>query len=150
MAQPSGKLVFAFDENSIGLLRVMRTARAMPPDRLSDLPSLGIPAGTLDVPLLMELGKKGDFALILRDGKMLNPIKQREAWKASNVTLFLMAKKWGQLDLFEMSRRVAFLWPEMARHATQGGQGNAWRVSHVMPQVKACAFRLVTGLHAGE
>lgn len=148
MADAAEVLTFAFDENSKGLQRVLLSARAHPLGRITDLPSVGVPNGTLDPALMAMLGAKGRFALILRDGSMLEPILQRQAWKDANVTLFLLSKRWGQLPLFELSRRILFLWPTLVEYAYDGGQGAAWRVNPTIPSPGSNAFRLVTGRHA--
>lgn len=145
----ASSLTYVFDENSQGLLRVMRAAGADRASALSDLPSLGIANGTLDPDLLAALGDKGSFALIVRDSRMLDPVMQRRAWRDSGVTLFILSK-WGQLPLFELGRRMLFVWPSLRAHAESGGRGVAWRVSAAMPKVDSTAFRLVTGLHAGD
>lgn len=144
MAAPPGRLTFVLDENSAGLLPALRACRALAHDRLTDLPSVGIPNGTLDPEMLTQLGARGNFALLARDGRMLEPLTQRQAWRASGVTVFLLAKQWGQLPLGELSRRLLFLWPTLVEYAEQGGQGVAWRVSHAIPGPKSNAFRLVT------
>lgn len=148
MADASEDLTFAFDENSKGLQRVLLSARAHPHGRITDLPSVGIPNGTLDPAMIGMLGERGRFALVLRDGSMLEPILQRQAWKDANVTLFLLSKRWGQFPLFELSRRILFLWPTLVQYAHDGGQGAAWRVNPTIPLPGSTAFRLVTGRHA--
>lgn len=144
MANPQGGLTFVLDENTKDLRPVLLAARALPADRLRLLPDFGITAGTLDADLLARLGGRGRFALVTRDGRMLEPLLQREAWRASKVTLFLLAKQWGQLPLRELARRLLFLWPAVMAHAEQGGQGVAWRVSPAIPNPAATTFRLVT------
>ena len=67
MAVASERLTYAFDENCAGLLKVFLAARVHPTDQLTDLPSIGIPNGTLDLELLKGVGQKGRFALIVRD-----------------------------------------------------------------------------------
>lgn len=148
MAAASQELTFAFDENCAGLLKVLNAARADPVNRITDLPSIGVPRGTLDAELIKNLGERGRFALVVRDGKMLGPIVQRRAWKASRVTLFMLSAQWGQFPLSELSRRLLFLWPTLVAHATDGEQGAAWRVNPTIPLPGANAFRLVTGQHA--
>lgn len=144
MAAPEGRLTFVLDENSAGLLPGLRACRALAHERVTDLPSVGVPHGTLDPDVLRELGARGRYALIARDGKMLEPLMQRQAWRESGVTLFLLAKQWGQLKLWDLSRRLLFLWPQLVAHAEDGGQGLAWRVSPTMPALGSNAFRLVT------
>jgi hypothetical protein len=144
MADAAGGLTFALDENSAGLLPALRACRVLAYDCLTDLPSLGIPAGTLDAELLMKLGARGRFALVARDGRMLEPLTQRQAWRQSGVTVFLLSKQWGLLPLGELSRRLLFLWPSLVAHAEASGPGMAWRVSPTMPAPRTNAFRLVT------
>lgn len=145
MAEPQGGLTFVLDENSKGLRDALLASRAVARDRLKLLPEVGIPDGTLDADMLRELGQRGRFILVARDGRMLEPMLQRQAWRASKVTLFLLAKHWGGLPLSEMTRRLLFLWPKLVDHAEQGGEGVAWRVSPVIPAPGSGAFRLVTG-----
>jgi hypothetical protein len=144
MATAQSGLTLVFDENNAGVLPVLRSSRAMAHERVTDLPSLGIAAGTLDAELLRQLGKRGHFALVGRDGRMLEPLTQRQAWRESGVTVFLLGKKWGSLKLGELSRRLLFLWPALVDYAEQGGQGVAWRVSPAIPGPASNAFRLVT------
>lgn len=148
MADASGRLTFVLDENSSGLLAVLQAARAAAHDRLATLPSVGIAPGTLDPEVLHSLGRRGRFALVLRDAQVLDPVLQRQAWRASGVTLFILGKAWGTLPLGELSRRVLFLWPRLVAHAEDGGQGVAWRVAPNVPSPAGNAFRLVTGRHA--
>lgn len=144
MASPAGSLTFVLDENSAGLLPALRACRVRGHDRLTDLPAQGIAPGTLDAEMLRSLGARGRFALVARDGRMLESLIQRQAWRDSGVTVFLLAKHWGQLKLGELSRRLLFLWPTLVEYAEQGGQGVAWRVAHVVPRPATNAFRLVT------
>ena len=148
MADASGRLTFVLDENSSGLRQVLQAARADAHDRLATLPEVGIAPGTLDTALLHELGQRGRFALILRDARVLDPVLQRQAWRDSGVTLFILGKDWGKLPLRELARRALFLWPRLVAHAEAGGQGVAWRVAPAVPSPGSNAFRLVTGRHA--
>jgi hypothetical protein len=144
MAIPQSGLIFVFDENNVGVLPALRASRAVAHERVTDLPTQGIAPGTLDADLLRQLGARGSFALVARDGRMLEPLMQRPAWRASGVTVFLLGKKWGNLKLAELSRRLLFLWPTLVDYAQQGGQGVAWRVSPAIPGPTTNAFRLVT------
>ncbi len=144
MATPAGGLTFVLDENKAGLLPVLRASRALAHERTTDLQAQGIAPGTLDPDLLRSLGARGRFALIARDGRMLEPLSQRQAWRESGVTVFLLGKAWGNMKLGELSRRLLFLWPTLVDHAEQGGQGVAWRVAPTIPGPAANAFRLVT------
>lgn len=144
MAEPQGSLTFVFDENITPLVPLLRASRAAAFDRITDLQQQGIEPGTLDTPMLTLLGQRGRFALIARDGRMLDPLIQRKAWRASGVTLFLLGKQWGNLPLGELARRLLFLWPDVVQHAEQGGQGVAWRVAPRVPGLAANTFRLVT------
>ena len=148
MADASSRLTFVLDENSSGLLPVLRAARADAHERSVTLKQIGIAPGTLDSQVLHELGQKGRFALILRDSRVLDPVLQRQAWRASGVTLFILGKTWGTLSLGELSRRALFLWPNLVAYAEDGGQGVAWRVAPNLPSPASNAFRLVTGRHA--
>jgi hypothetical protein len=144
MADPQGGLIFVLDENSTGLRAVLLASRTLPEERLKLLPELGIPNGTLDAEMLAALGQGGRFTLIARDGRMLEPLLQRQAWQGSGVTLFLLGKDWGRLPLRELSRRVLFVWPGLVERAEEGGQGKAWRVSPGMPNLRSNTFRPVT------
>lgn len=147
MANARSGLTFVIDENSGGLLKVMRMARVVQHESLTDLQELGIPAGALDPSLLMELGRRGQHVLLTRDGSMLDPFIQRGAWRASGVTLFLLSKRWGMLSLSELTRRTLFLWPDLVAQAAASAPGAAWRVSPTIPAIHTNAFRLVTGRH---
>jgi len=149
MVATQGRLTFVIDENSGGLLRVMRMARVVWHERLTDLQELGIAAGTLDPQLLAKLGDLDHHVLITRDGNMLDPIIQRGAWREAGVTLFLLGKRWGLLPLSELTRRMLFLWPDLVAQAEASVAGAAWRVSPTIPTVPSNAFRLVTGRHGG-
>lgn len=144
MASTPGSLTFIADENNEWILPVLRTCRAIAHDRVTDLPSLGIAKGTLDAEMLRQLGQRGLFALVARDGRMLEPLTQRQAWREAGVTVFLMGKQWGTLPLAELARRLLFLWPTLVAHAETGGQGLAWRVAPAIPSPATNAFRLVT------
>ncbi len=144
MAIPHSGLTFVLDENTAGFLPAVRACRALGYDRVTDLPAQGIAPGTLDPDLLRQLGARGRFALVARDGRMLEPLIQRQAWRESGVTIFILGKQWGNLPLAELSRRLLFLWPTLVEHAEQGGQGVAWRVSPKIPGPAPNALRLVT------
>lgn len=148
MADIEAGETLALDENSEGLIAVIRAARAVGYKRTHLLPELGIRRGTLDPDLLAELGKRGVRALVARDGKMLDPVIQRGAWREAGITLFLLGTKWGGLPLGELARRFLFLWPTIVDYTDKGGIGAAWRVSPSVPEVTDRAFRLVTGRHA--
>lgn len=150
MADIEGRLTFVLDENSGGLLTLLRQARAVAHDSLTDLRELGIPAGTLDPDLLFKLGKHSRPVLLTRDGSMLEPIIQRGAWREAGVMLFLMGKAWGKLPLAELTRRMMFLWPSLVAQAEASAPGAAWRVSPSIPSAPSNAFRLVTGRHAAK
>ena len=77
MADASRGLKFVLDENSSGLLPVLRAARVDAYDRLATLLDVGILPGTLDPQVLHSLGQRGRFALILRDARVLDPVLQR-------------------------------------------------------------------------
>lgn len=147
MAEAKGSLTFVLDENSGGLLKVMRMARVVQHENLRDLQELGIAAGTLDPQLLAKLGELGRHVLLTRDGRMLDPIIQRGAWRDAGVTLFLLGDRWGRLPLSELARRMLFLWPALVDQAEASRAGAAWRVSPVIPAVPDATFRLVTGRH---
>jgi hypothetical protein len=148
MADAKGGLTFVIDENSGSMPSLLRASRAMAHDRLSTLQELGIPAGTLDPFLLRKLGERGGCALVTRDGRMLEPVAQREAWREAQVTLFLLGGRWGKLLLGDLARRFIFLWPALVAQAEASAFGAAWRVSPTIPEAPANAFRLVTGRHA--
>ncbi|MFZ6761297.1 PIN-like domain-containing protein [Pseudoroseomonas sp. WGS1072] len=148
MADTQGRLTFVLDENSGGLLHLLRQARAVAHEDLIDLRELGIPAGTLDPDLLVKLGRHARPVLVTRDGSMLEPVIQRGAWRDGGVMLFLMGKAWGKLPLAELTRRAMFLWPSLVAQAEASAAGAAWRVSPTIPATSGNAFRLVTGQHA--
>jgi hypothetical protein len=72
------------------------------------------------------------------------------SWRASRVTLFLLGKQWGKLELGELARRSLFVWPPIVARARDGQQGVAWRVAPRVPAVGNTTFRLVTGLHGSS
>ncbi|WP_337875249.1 hypothetical protein [Elioraea sp.] len=148
MAAAEGRLRFSLDENSGALVDLLRQSRAESYEDVVTLAEVGIEPGALDPNLLKELGSKGRFAFITRDGKMIEPMIQRSAWRESRVTLFLLGRQWGTLKLGEQARRFLFVWPQIVAHARDGGQGVAWRVAPRVPAVGTNTFRLVTGLHA--
>jgi hypothetical protein len=150
MADAQSSLTFVLDENSGSLPGLLRAMRALAHDRVTTLEQLGIPACTLDPAVLRGLGERGGCALVTRDGRMLEPVAQREAWRAAHVTLFLLGGRWGSLPLGEMTRRFVFLWPAIVAHANASAFGAAWRVNPSLPEAPARAFRLVTGRHAGS
>lgn len=148
MAGSESGLTFVLDENSGSLPELLRASRAVACDRTTTLQELGIPAGTLDPTLLRDLGARGGCALITRDGRMLEPVVQREAWREARVTLFLLGGRWGKLPLRELARRFLFLWPAIVAQAEASAFGAAWRVAPSVPNPLASVFRLVRGRHA--
>jgi hypothetical protein len=149
MADAQGSLTFVLDENTGGLLTVMRMARVIRHESLTDLQESGIAPGTLDPLLLAKLGGLGRHLLLTRDGSMLDLLIQRGAWREAGVTLFLLGKRWGTLPLSELTRRMLFLSPDLVAQAEASAAGAAWRVSPTIPTVPSNAFRLVTGRHSG-
>lgn len=150
MAAAEGRLRFSLDENSGALVDLLRQSRAESYEDVVTLAEIGIQPGALDPNLLKDLGSKGRFAFVTRDGKMIEPVMQRSAWRESRVTLFLLGKQWGKLKLGEQARRFLIVWPQIVAHARDGGQGVAWRVAPRVPAVGTNTFRLVTGLHASS
>ena len=147
MANAESRLTFVLDENSGSLPGLLRASRALPHDRVTTLHELGVPIGTLDPAMLRKLGEQGGCALVTRDGRMLDPIVQREAWRAAGVTLFLLGGRWGTFPLGELARRLLFLWPAIVAQAEASSFGAAWRVAPAVPNTPANTFRLVTGRH---
>lgn len=105
MAAPS-RVGFCLDEACgrplAGVLRALRAPGA--PD-IQDVRELGL-HGTSDDILMIELGRRNFAALITRDSRILKAAMRRDAWQHSGLTLFILSGKWGNLDLFEQSRRL--------------------------------------------
>jgi hypothetical protein len=148
MANADSGLIFVLDANLGGVPALLRTARLVAHDRVRTLPEMNIPDGTLDIALLEKLGREGAYALTSRDGRMLEPVLQRWAWREFSVSLFLLGKQWGTLPIGELTRRIIYLWPSIVQLAETSGLGAAWRVTPRIPEIPARSFRIVTGLHA--
>jgi hypothetical protein len=148
MADAASGLRFVLDENSGSLPTLLRQSCAAAHERVTTLDELGIEAGTLDPELLRKLGTHGRCVLVTRDGKMLEPVEQREVWQTAGVTLFLLGQRWGTLPLGDLARRFLFIWPALVDQAYASAPGAAWRVAPSMPSIPTNAFRLVSGRHA--
>ena len=143
---PSG-LTFVLDENLGTIPTLLRQARAVSSGTIRTLPELGIPPGTSDPAVLHSIGTLKRPVLLTRDGSMLGPVVQREAWRTAGVTLFLFGGRWGTLPLGELARRLLYLWPSIVDCAEASAPGAAWRVAVKIPSIPATTFRLVTGQH---
>jgi hypothetical protein len=141
----SGDLTFVLDENLGGALPILRMARAQPEGMLTSLEELGFPAGTLDEVWISELGRRGNFVVISRDGEILNATVRRDAWGASDVRLLLLDKRWGLMPIRDIMRALFYWWPMMARYAQAGAPGSAWTVTHKIQEPPETGIRLVTG-----
>ena len=53
---------------------------------------------------------------------------RRDAWRASGLTLFVLAGAWGNLRLFDQARALVWWWPLLVTQANAGPVGAAWRV----------------------
>lgn len=148
MARTEGGLIFVLDTNSGSMPALLRSSRVLDHDRLRTLEDLGIRPDASDSDLLARLGQVGGSVLVTRDGRMLEPQLQRQAWRDAGVILFLLGKRWGGLPIREITRRMLFLWPQIVEYAEESAPGQAWRVSPSIPNPSTNAFRLVTGRHA--
>ena len=68
--------------------------------------------------------------LVTRDGAMLTPLTQRNAWWEAGVLLFLLGEGRGKFPLSKLTRWAMFLCPAIVEVAKTGGPGAAWRVAH--------------------
>jgi hypothetical protein len=141
----SGGLTFVFDENLGGVLSILRMARVRPEGMLTSLAELGFPEGASDEDWISELGRRGNFVAVTRDGEILNAAVRREAWRASGVRLLLLDKKWGMMPIRDMVRALLYWWPLMVRYAQAGAPGTAWTVSHKVQEPPETGIRLVSG-----
>lgn len=141
----SDGLTFVLDENLGGALSILRMARVQPEGKLSSLEELGFPAGTADEDWISELGQRGNFVVVTRDGEILNAAVRRDAWRASRVRLLLLDKKWGLMPIREIVRALLYWWPLMVRYAQAGAPGTAWTVSHKIQEPLETGIRLITG-----
>jgi hypothetical protein len=148
VADTTSRLTFVLDENSGSLPTLLRESRGAAYGDVTTLSELGIAAGTLDPELFRRLGNHGACVLVTRDGRMLEPVEQREAWHAAGVTLFLLGQRWGTLKLGDLARRFLFIWPALVDQAYASAPGAAWRVNPSVPSTPTNAFRLVSGRHA--
>jgi hypothetical protein len=100
-----------------------------------DMRALGLAnQSTSDVVLLAELAKRDMHVLITKDSRMLAASIRQEAWRASQLTLFLLEGKWGNLAIFEQVRRLLWWWPHIIAQANEGPQGSAWKVSATLTE----------------
>lgn len=121
-----GGLTFVLDENlGRGVLNILRMARVQPLGMLTSLEELGFPAGRDDADWILDLGRRGNFVAITRDGEILNAAARRDAWRASGVRLLLLDKKWGLMPLGEIVRSLLYWWPLMVHYAEAGTPGTA-------------------------
>ena len=92
-----GGLTFALDRNlGPNILRILQLAKTSPVGRITSLEEMGIPADALDETWLGELGKRGRFAAVTRDGDILNAVVRRSAWRSSGVSLLLLDRREGE------------------------------------------------------
>lgn len=139
-------LTYALDQNlAHPLLALLRNARMEPLGRVTSLEELGFAPNAKDVDWLLELGRWGSHCVISRDGKILRLTVERQAWRASGVSLLVLDKRWGQLPLSELARRLLYWWPYMVQHAEAGQQGEAWTVPSEVPNPGSRTLRRVTG-----
>ena len=150
MASAKGSLTYVLDTNIGSMSDVLRCSRALHYRNVQTLAELGLSANTSDTNLLARLGQLGHTVLLTRDGRMVEPQLQRQAWLDAGVILFLLGKRWGELPIRELSRRLLFLWPYLIEQAQASAPGQAWRVSPTIPPLPANSFRLVTGRHASS
>lgn len=129
MAAPDG-LTYVLDQNfSEQMLQLLRLAKAEPVDRITSLRELGFAGDATDEQWLSELGRKGGFCVVTRDGAILQVSIERRAWSAAGVSLLVLDKQWGQQPRRELSRRLLYWWPHMVSHAEAGRPGSARRFS---------------------
>jgi hypothetical protein len=134
MADREGRLTFCFDHN-LGqqMSALLGRARAQAHDRITDFHKLNIPSDAPDENWMATLGTLGRFAVITRDGKILQAATRRIAWRKSGITLFLLAERWGELKLHDLFRGLIFWWPAIVQHADAAAAGTAWTVSPKVP-----------------
>lgn len=134
MASETGSLTFVFDQNfgqkTVDLLRL---GRVPPVGRITTLTELGYAADAPDEEWMPQLGAKGHYAVITRDGEILRASVRLDAWKASGLTLFLLDGRWGQLPIHDLTRALVYWWPLIVEQATAAKPGTAWTVPHAIP-----------------
>ncbi len=150
MAAPDGltpnRLTYVLDQNFSGhMLELLRLARVEPVGRITSLAELGFAGDVADEQWLSDLGSRGGFCVVTRDGAILQVSIERQAWSTAGVSLLVLDKQWGQQPRRELSRRLLYWWPHMVGHAEAGRPGSAWTVPHHLPDPPARGIRLVTG-----
>jgi hypothetical protein len=144
---PSRGLTFVLDENlGTNVLDILRIARVQPEGMITSLAELGFPAGGADEDWISELGRRGNFVAVTRDGEILNAVVRREAWRTSGMRLLLLDKKWGQMPIRDIARSLLHWWPLMVRYAQAGAPGTAWTVSHKVQEPPESGIRLIRGV----
>jgi hypothetical protein len=144
MAGAADDLKFCLDRNlGASILEVFRITRADPVGRITSLEELGYPAEAADEDWMISLGQAGNYAVVTRDGNILNAAVRRRAWRQSRLTLLLFDKKWGSLPLREIARRMLMWWPSLVQHTSAVQRGTAWMIDSRVPEMLPSGFRLV-------
>jgi hypothetical protein len=144
MADETGSLTFCLDHNfSLHMLQVLRSIRMEPQGRITHFSEIGISRDAADEDWILDLRQKGNYAVITRDGDILQAAIRRRAWLQSGVMLFLLGKQWGQLPLGELARRLIFWWPALVQHAEAAQPGSAWTVMPGIPKAPSSGIRLI-------
>ena len=126
----TGRLGFCIDE-ACGrpLADILCRVRAPGAPRIHESRDLGL-IGVSDEILMAELGQRGFAAFVTRDSRILNASLRRAAWRQSGLTIFVLERRWGNLNLFEQARRLIWCWPDLAEALSAGPAGAAWQVHH--------------------
>ena len=139
-------LTYVFDQNfSSYMLDLLRLSRAAPVGKITSLKELGFTGDTPDTVWLTALGARKDCCAITRDGAILQTAVERQTWVKAGVSLLVLDKMWGQQSGFEIARRLLFWWPYITAVAEAGKTGDAWTVSHHIPDRPSAGIRLVGG-----
>ena len=127
------------------VLGFLRQSEVWPPDKLTSLSELGYASDLDDEKWIADLGRKGGYIAVTRDGNVLNAAIRREAWLTSGLGMILLDKKWGGLPRRDWPRHLLYWWPYMTARALEGKPGSAWTVSCRIADPPKEWIRQVTG-----
>jgi hypothetical protein len=146
MAGGANRLKFVLDQN-LGrhVLGFLRSSEVCSPDQVTSLEELGYARDLADEEWIADLGKRGGYIAVTRDGNILNAAIRRDAWISSGLGMLLLDKKWGMLPRREWPRHLLYWWPYMTTRVLSGQPGGAWTVACRIAEPPKEWIKAVTG-----
>ena len=86
------------------------------------------PSSIADKAWIEALGLEGDWVVVSGDMRIWKNPHEKEAWKASSLTVFFLAQAWSRQKLWEKAWRLIRWWPRIEEMAAIVEAGAAYEI----------------------